>query len=291
MQNTELPPCRLFIILAREAPLAVIFRRGPTKWTQLLLWHTDTDEIQLGQWFKGRIFERRCDLSPDGTKLIYFVSKINKRTINDNEYTYAWTAISKPPYLTALALWPKGDCWHGGGLFEDNQTVLLNHKPHQAQPHPNHLPSGLNVFPNPNARGENDPLYSDRLTRDGWVVQQEWKVSYKGLPDFFVTETPEIRVRQHRSRNYQVIMTRRIDGLGYRESFNVTNRNGQSVADVGRVNWVDWDQNGRLVVLKDGKLSVGIEDLEMESFRVRELADFNSLTPESELAPEWATRW
>ena len=58
----------------------------------------------MGQWFKGRIYEKRCDLSPDGTKLIYFAQKINTRTLNDPKYSYAWTAISRPPYLTALAL-------------------------------------------------------------------------------------------------------------------------------------------------------------------------------------------
>ena len=79
----KLPNCRLFPIFAREKSVCVIFRRGPSKWTQLILWDTETDEITNGQWFKGRIYERRCDLSPDGTKLIYFAQKINSKTIND----------------------------------------------------------------------------------------------------------------------------------------------------------------------------------------------------------------
>src|SRR5215208_5768777 len=138
MKN-KLPSCRLFPIFAREKPVCVVFRRGPTKWTQIILWDTRTDEITNGQWFKGRIYERRSDLSPDGTKLIYFAQKINRETIDDKEYTYAWTAISHPPNLTASALWAKGDCWHGGGLFQDNKTVFLNHKPEAAIPHPKHL--------------------------------------------------------------------------------------------------------------------------------------------------------
>jgi hypothetical protein len=43
MEPTPLPPCRLFILFARSAPRAVIFRRGPTEWFQLILWHTDGD--------------------------------------------------------------------------------------------------------------------------------------------------------------------------------------------------------------------------------------------------------
>src|SRR5215469_14197390 len=92
----------------------------------------------------------------------------------DSEYTYAWTAVSRPPYLTALALWPKGNCWWGGGLFQDNYTLLLNHRSHEAVPHPGHVPTRIRVVPNPEAAGEDDPLYSDRLERDGWRLQQEW---------------------------------------------------------------------------------------------------------------------
>src|SRR5256885_15981896 len=128
-------PCRLFVILARKADKAVIIRRGPTRWVHLSLWHTDTDRIEHGQWFHGRIYERRCDLSPNGSLFIYFAQKKNRYTQEDKEYTYAWTTISKPPYLTGLALWPKGDCWHGGGLFIDNKTVWLNHRPEVAIHH------------------------------------------------------------------------------------------------------------------------------------------------------------
>jgi hypothetical protein len=54
---------------------------------QLTNWDTDTDSFDLGQWFRGRIYERRCDLSPDGSLLVYFAQKISARTIKDKEYT------------------------------------------------------------------------------------------------------------------------------------------------------------------------------------------------------------
>ncbi len=38
-------PCRLSIILARAAPVGVIFRRGPTDWVQLIKWNTDRDSF------------------------------------------------------------------------------------------------------------------------------------------------------------------------------------------------------------------------------------------------------
>jgi hypothetical protein len=84
-------PCRLFCLLARQAPVGLIVRRGPSTWVQLSLWHTDTDEIEYGQWFHGRLLEDRCDLSPDGSLFIYFASKYGRSQFN------TWTAISRPP--------------------------------------------------------------------------------------------------------------------------------------------------------------------------------------------------
>jgi len=103
---------RLHVILARDASIAVILRRGPSSWVRVILWHTDTDKFENGQWLKGRIYGERCALSPDGSLFVYFASQQHKRQA---DYRGTWTAISKPPYLTALALWPKailGRRWH-----------------------------------------------------------------------------------------------------------------------------------------------------------------------------------
>ena len=78
---------RLFAILARETSLAVVLRRGPSKQVQLIQWDRANDRFEYGQWFKGRIYERRCDLSPSGDKLIYFAAKYKKPL-------FSWTAVS-----------------------------------------------------------------------------------------------------------------------------------------------------------------------------------------------------
>src|SRR5215207_8893741 len=96
--------CHLFVILARDVNKAVIFRRGPRLWTQLILWDTNTDTFTEGQWFKGTLYLQRCALSPDGSKMIYFAAKHYKKpSISTSPYSDTWTAISRPPYFTALA--------------------------------------------------------------------------------------------------------------------------------------------------------------------------------------------
>ncbi len=134
--------------------------------------------------------------------MIYFTQKINSRSLEDKEYTYAWTAISRPPYLTALALWPKGDCWHGGGLFETNKQVWLNHHPSQAKPHPNHKPKGIKVIDNPHACGEDDPVFLRRLQRDGWNSKQECE--FKRVGNNIVMQKP--MVLEKKNPNKQLVL-------------------------------------------------------------------------------------
>ena len=73
-QRPERIPARLHVILAREAPKAVVFRRGPSGSVCTLGWDLETDTFTMGQWLKGRIYEYRSDLSPNGELMIYFAT-------------------------------------------------------------------------------------------------------------------------------------------------------------------------------------------------------------------------
>jgi hypothetical protein len=283
-------PARLFLLFARKAPLVVIFRRGPSKWVQLIKWNTATDVFEQGQWFNGRIYERRSDLSPNGSLLIYFAQKITAESKNDSEYTYAWTAISKPPYLTALALWPKGDCWHGGGSFKNGRVVLLNHKPAVAKPHKDHKPHLLLVRPNPNACGEDDRIFSERLERDGWKLITRWKVENRGYPKLFHTIQPEVRERTSRDGKHILRLTRSVECLDYAEEFSGRSAERARLFEIERADWADWDQHGRLVFARDGKIFAASIKQSGELFE-KLLIDLNSSKPEPLTPPVWATKW
>jgi hypothetical protein len=277
-------PARLFMIVARKSPTVVILRRGPTQWVQLIKWDTDTDTLQLGQWFHGRIYEKRCDLSPDGSLLIYFAQKMSMRALKDTKVTHSWTAISKPPFLTALALWPKGQSWDGGGLFKDDKTVLLNHEPSVAKPHPDHMPKRLHVILKECGYGGDEPIFSERLERDGWNLTQEWKGESLGLPYYFRTVQPEIR---EKSSGLQKIRMTRSRESG--EEFAVVSGKGLSIG-VDSAGWVDWDKKGRLVVAREGRISVGHIDGNGH-LTEKALIDLNSSKPTPLVAPQWAQTW
>src|SRR5579863_1563811 len=232
---------RLFCILARDARTAVIFRRGPSRWVQLIKWDTRKDQFEHGQWFHGRVYERRCDLSPKGDKLIYFAAKYRKTLENEHE---SWTAISRPPWFTALALWPhQMGAWHGGGLFDDEKRVLLNHRPLGAVLDPKFRVKGLTVRANPNACGEDDPLYSMRLERDGWNLIQDGKFS-KYNNRGWEAEKPQVWEKPHGKKSYALRMI--LLGIHsipnddwYILEFEVNDSVTKNVIRLGRASWAD----------------------------------------------------
>jgi hypothetical protein len=132
--------------MARDAHVAVVIRRGPTSWTQITLWDTDRDVFTEGSWFRGRIYEEKCDLSPDGQLFVYAAFKGGRFSTS---YTDSWTAVSRPPWLHALALWPFGTTYGGGGRFVDNRRLIVRGIGHA---HPQHPPQGLEIIVGPAER-------------------------------------------------------------------------------------------------------------------------------------------
>lgn len=111
---------RLFILLAPDAPVGVVIRRGPSSQVLLIKWDLEKDTFEHGQWLKARVYERRCDLSPDRESLVYFAS-------DQYRAMRRWTALSRPPNFTALTLWRKFNGYGGGGIFESRTKILLDH--------------------------------------------------------------------------------------------------------------------------------------------------------------------
>lgn len=163
-------PARVHPILARKANIAVIIRRGPSKSVCTMLWDRSRDEFKIGQWLRGRIYERRCDLSPDGKHFIYFA--MNGKW--GGPVKGSWTAISRTPYLKALALWPWGDCWNGGGLFLSDEKFWRNAGYHSEETDTVRMLRKNLVeersYPFDQAYGGECPgVYYLRLQRDGWM--------------------------------------------------------------------------------------------------------------------------
>ncbi len=84
--------------------------------------------------------------------------------------TSSWRpAISKPPYFTALALWPWLGSYFGGGFFESSTRLWISTGSGEVKLHPNFEPCPLEVS---TALKElslrQRSIYQRRLLRRGW---------------------------------------------------------------------------------------------------------------------------
>ncbi len=264
-------PARLHVLLATSAPLGVVIRRGPAGKVATLLWHRERDTFELGQWLKGRIYERRCDLSPDGKHLIYFAMSGHW----ESEARGAWTAISRAPYLKALALFAKGDCWHGGGLFTDETHYWLNDGyGHQVIRDTRAVTRDRDHRPSPSFGGECPGVYVHRLRRDGWTF-----VEHMRSVDVFE------RPLDHgwRLRKLAHAEVRREPGKGcYWDEHALLAPNGD-VTSLPDWEWADLDR-GRVVWARGGKLwSARIERSGL--VREKQLFDFDGMRFQAVPAP------
>ena len=284
------PSCRLYAILARDGRSAVVFRRGPSKQVLVLRWWLDSDSIEPGQWFNGRIYERRCDLSPDGELLIYFAA-------NWKSEHQSWTAVSRPPYLTALAFWPKGDAWGGGGLFMSPRTIGLNHmtipralypsgasdpegeqlgaswhpmdaepprksKTQDASPRLATMPNGYTVrrwHDDAAGRGEDNPIHHEHMTRDGWILVAAGEAGpYSSGAIAWDFRSPEIYERPSPlgSLRLQRILKAvgKRDGRWYVEDYAICSGNGETLRLLTDCSWADWHTNGDILFAIDGSI-------------------------------------
>jgi hypothetical protein len=281
--------CRLFGVFARDVPVAVLLRRGPTDRVELIRWDTANDVFERGQWFHGRVYERRCDLSPDGELFVYFAAKHGARQLQSG-YTEAWTAISRPPYFTALALWPKGDCWDGGGRFEADRCLHLNHAG-DARTHLEHpAPKSLRIITNACGRGEDLPIYNDILVGKGWrrddagAMNAELR-AWRG-PHVWAKPGPDGRLVL-RMELEAVDFSRPGGPLHF--GFALLRASDGELVEILDAQWADWDRAGRLVYSQGGKLFA--VRAKGESLNAIQLADFTDDKPIRVVGPPWASRW
>ncbi|MCA9617282.1 MAG: hypothetical protein R3B99_25200 [Polyangiales bacterium] len=270
------PSTRLHAFVATEARVGVILRRGPTRHVRLIRWDLSNDTFEPGQWLLGRIYEDRCGLSPDGRLFVYFAGKHGTKL-------GTFTALCRPPFFTALALWPDGSTWGGGGFFETRRSVVLRYG---ALPH--ELNGGVGIpadFEVTNAqefrarRGAGDlretHLWSQesaggkgRFLPHGEVGAGEMRLRF---------EPPWVD-RRACPHDAGLALRRRTIGMfevngpsSVREWELVRDRpGGEKVEPLGRLDWTDWDTDGSLLFAQDGVL------FRRRDETTRELADFRA---------------
>lgn len=282
----QTPPPRLTLLSASRAPVALILRRGPSKWVEAIRWDTRRDAFERGQWFYGRIHEERSDLSPNGELLVYHAAQYG-----GDAGKQVWTGISKPPWFTPLAVWPKDHTYYGGGMFLGDRRLLLNHPPDDAVPRVGCEPrADLRVDANPKPHAEY--VYWRRLERDGWELRQAIVFERLDGDGGYVTHTPEERVRRPPEEGMPlIVLSRRVERwYSIHKELRLESVLNEVELPPGPLDWLDWDSEGRLIALSGGRIWAATVDRNRVS-RFAELLDLRDDRPEERIPPRHATEW
>jgi hypothetical protein len=275
MNEARRDPCRLHVLLAAEAPLAVVLRRGPSAWVRLSLWHTDTDTFEHGQWLHGRVYERRCDLSPDGSLLVLFIRQSRRDAREDS-----WVAVSRPPWFTALALWFVGGTYHSGGYFPSARSLWIGGT---AAPDQGRLPWWLTLRREYPPYLQRTPEWTDRTVFINRLLRGGWER----------VEGPRLETWQRRGPGGQGTLLHtelgwdaRAYGGPYMVGYGLQNEQEDELTPIEGATWADWDQRGRLLVARGGRLEVWAPD-----GGARVIEDFNPQKPGRVPPSATATTW
>lgn len=255
---------RIFGIPASNHPAVAVIRRGPSDWMHLGHWDLETPSYEPGAWLRGTIYPQRCDLSPDGRWFAYFAMK----HAADWDLGATYIAISRLPWLTALAAWGIGSTWTRGMHFVEDPSVRDVDEPDLGDLGRVFERYGLRMsradaFAVERRRGWTETAGTPpRDPGDAWdeargdsIVMEKTRPSSDGSERLMVNGT------------YAAI--RELHGV--RTDVRYELHRGGDAAVLEGVQWADWDANGRLLVATwDGRL------------QIRETADGDSIVWEAD---------
>jgi hypothetical protein len=278
-------PCRLYVLVATHTPLALIVRRGPSRWWHLLKWDLERLTIEPGAWFRGTLYPRRSDISPDGRLFGYFALR------NSPAPWDTYFAVSKVPWLTALAAWRTSGTWTGGCQFSRGGRLAISGCM-ETQPFHGRYPKVVT-----------DGMSTDWVRRD---LQNEYKRGWKALPDDL-----EDLCRSHlpASARTALLICRTQPGrhgaaliLGHTgvdftrpgiegvQLHYLRQENDGRITPLPEAAWADWDRQGRLLMAtREG--AVCVCEARGNAWAETWSQDLRDLVPTSVEAPAWAQRW
>lgn len=252
----------LHVLAASASPLAVVIRRGPSKWWHFLLWNRETGVIEPGSWFRGMVYPARCDVAPRGDAMVLLA-------LRGSGIPVAWTALCRPPFVRALAFWPQDSVRLGGGFFDGRLPVAwLNltadtiiPEVHERTPY---------EFGYQEEEGQVFGSFAEKMHRDGWKPDPD------GVAGRWILASPD------RSRDLLLDLAASTDSEPDPTAPAVEGaglyslRQGATVHPLPSVQWACWNRKGLLSMAAGGLLQSAAAG---EDLRVMTSIDLRPLKP------------
>jgi hypothetical protein len=260
---------RIFGIPASEADVVAVVRRGPSGWSHLGRWDVVQRSYQPGAWLHGTLYPQRCDVSPDGCWFLGFVvGAARPGWAPGNTYV----ALSRLPWLAALAAWGTGGTWSRGVAFTDRSVNELG-TPDVGDVA--RLPFGLSVTRAASFAVER---------RRGW--QESDDTPPRGDTDVWDEQRSE-RVRmEKRQPGGTAVLAVAGTYAAFRSGQPGPVRYCLDGTLLPDVQWADWSRDGRLLVATtSGRLEI------RDARGIAWASDLSAFTPDPQPAPPEALRW
>lgn len=235
-------PPRLHILPAREAAVAVVFRRKPSKRFDVLLWDTKAGEVTVGSRFRGKLYPLRSDVSFDGKWLVYLALGSSGTT---------WNGVCQLPWLKTTLEAPNTGTWFGGGYWASRKELRLNN---WVPAQPAALPFRTTTYTP--AHGEDEGVLYARLERDGWRRNGPFgeMQEIKNRKKLMVECIDDPGWSHQFSRRHPVLTLRYLGYLTHGRTFRFELSGFPDLLDA-RVQWACWDAEGGLLVARAGAIA------------------------------------
>lgn len=262
-------PARIHLLPAKASPYVLVIRRKPSSCFHIIRWQTETDRLESGSWFRGKLYAKRCDISFDGQWMVYLAMGAAGNT---------WNGICRLPYLRTLAEGDSLGTYFGGGYWCDPQTLLLN----QWQPSKGSVPFRLGEL-RPQFGSEDLGVLYPKWERDGWQRRGDnygQNREIKEAKKYTVVCDGDDGWQSQPSRQHPPLIARYVGYLTHGYTFRFTLDGVDDLLD-DQVDSACWDSLGNLVFSRQGVLyKYSLDDLSRG--RPGSIHDLEPLTKTSE---------
>lgn len=100
--------------MAHDVPRAVLVAHYTGRLSRMIVWETDRNVFQPGQWLRGGL--ELLDVSPDGRYAAYSATTRHRSVLT-------YIAVSRPPFLTALIFQPSAQVYFHTAFFAQNEVL------------------------------------------------------------------------------------------------------------------------------------------------------------------------
>ncbi|MEQ8718130.1 MAG: hypothetical protein RIE08_11040 [Acidimicrobiales bacterium] len=270
---------RIYCIVAERRPVVAVIARGPSDWVRVGRWDVDGAHYEAGAWFHGRLFPQRSDLSPDGRWFLYTAQKPGADWAAGEIYS----AISRLPWLHALAAWGAGTTYTRGARFDAHSQGTCE----LGQPDVGSVPLVARLGIRLHA-----PIQFAVERHHGWTEAPDTPPRADGGP--WDEQRPVTMVRRRPGADEQLRVT------GVYAAFRTGPHDpsalrydlvtARGVTSLHEAQWADWAHDGRLLTATtDGALT--LSELRGGEPEVTWRHDLGSARPDPSAPPPEARSW